>query len=125
MAKSPVWDKDTGFGGNGNENADESVGKGHCVTDGPFANLTVQYFSAKREPHCLSHGFPNGEILDQRFGNRVRPHLIELSWRSLTTIYSTPDWRLGLTMLFPTAWMEISLEKLHQMVSVFQKTNLF
>ncbi|TVY16268.1 Tyrosinase ustQ [Lachnellula arida] len=77
MAKSPVWDTETGFGGNGNENAGRSVGKGHCVTDGPFANLTVQYFSVKREPHCLSRGFLHGEILDHRFGDRVRPQLIE------------------------------------------------
>lgn len=85
MANSPVWDKGVGFGGNGNENAEESVGKGHCVTDGPFANLTVAYFSAEKAPHCLSRGFLHGEILDKRFGARVRPEALE-------TILEEPDY---------------------------------
>jgi tyrosinase len=77
MEKSPVWDAATGFGGNGNENANESVGKGHCVTEGPFANLTVKYYSAQNEPHCLSRGFLHGDILDRRFGARVHPDNVE------------------------------------------------
>ncbi|KAF4615860.1 hypothetical protein G7Y89_g15255 [Cudoniella acicularis] len=77
MAKSPIWEDEGGFGGNGNEKAEISVGKGHCVTDGPFANLTVAYFSNKNESHCLSRGFVQGELLDERFGAKVRPEALE------------------------------------------------
>lgn len=92
MAKSPVWDSETGFGGNGNENADISVGQGRCVTDGPFANLSVIYFSAERAPHCLSRGFAEGEILERRFGARVHPEALEAILREPN--YNTFNLRL-------------------------------
>jgi tyrosinase len=75
MTKSPIWGES--FGGNGDKNGKHSVGHGHCVTDGPFANLTVRYFSAEEKPHCLSRGFLHGELLNERFGARVRPDALE------------------------------------------------
>lgn len=77
MTKSPIWEQDAGFGGNGDKNGQDSVGHGHCVTDGPFANLTVRYFSVEDKPHCLSRGFLKEELLIQRFGARVRPDRLE------------------------------------------------
>lgn len=78
LAKSPIWDTKTGFGGNGNKSAETSVAYGHCVTDGPFANLKVLYFADKFEPHCLSRGFQSGERLARLFGSHVRPEALEV-----------------------------------------------
>jgi len=77
MAKSPIWDGETGFGGNGDKNGEKSVAYGHCVTDGPFANLTVQYFGTEYGAHCLSRGFIHGDRLDRVFGSKVRPEALE------------------------------------------------
>ncbi|KAI1326470.1 putative tyrosinase [Xylariaceae sp. FL0255] len=45
LTQAPVWSTTDGFGGNGNR---------HCVQDGPFAGIQVQYFEEAWEPHCLS-----------------------------------------------------------------------
>jgi tyrosinase len=68
---SPIWDPYTGFGGNGNTSIGQSVGKGNCVTDGPFSTLRPVYYNQTYNPHCLSRGFGIGndseEILIHRF----------------------------------------------------------
>ena len=70
---SPVWHHDTGFGGDGDLNAPESVRQGHCVTDGPFANLTALYWhmNAEPTPHCLSRGFQSGSALRGNVTRRI------------------------------------------------------
>lgn len=65
LTSAPVWDSETGFGGNGNFSADASIVHGHCVTDGPFAGLQVLYTDATFRPHCLSRGFESSETLEQ------------------------------------------------------------
>lgn len=67
-AKSPVFDSEFGFGGNGNPNAPEAVGSGHCVTEGPFSDLRPKYYDNIFEnpndellPRCLSRGFADGD----------------------------------------------------------------
>ena len=57
LSLSPVWSGELGFGGNGNKTARKSVGYGHCVTDGRFANLLISYFGTENRTHCLSRGF--------------------------------------------------------------------
>jgi tyrosinase len=56
-AKSPIWDPETGFGGDGNPSGNETVFSGRCVMDGPFADYTVYYSNNTVNPHCLSRGF--------------------------------------------------------------------
>jgi tyrosinase len=77
MARSPIWDSNTGFGGNGDGGSRKSVGHGHCVTDGPFANQTVLYFGAENKAHCLSRGFVHEDQLKDVFGSKVRPEALE------------------------------------------------
>ncbi|CAD6442792.1 2d33d938-1230-4a59-9b30-9b90f88d4d87 [Sclerotinia trifoliorum] len=77
MTKSPIWDSTTGFGGNGNKDSDRSVGYGHCITDGPFANRTLLYFGAEYGAHCLSRGFIHGDHLRAVFGLKVQPEALE------------------------------------------------
>ena len=57
IASSPVWNVETGFGGNGNFSVGHPVLKAHCVTEGPFAGLEVLYFENIYQPHCLLRGF--------------------------------------------------------------------
>ncbi|KAK1570066.1 uncharacterized protein LY79DRAFT_642954 [Colletotrichum navitas] len=54
--ESPIFSSVTGFGGNGNQSAPHSVGEGHCVTDGPFADWRPLYYGSNSQPHCLSRG---------------------------------------------------------------------
>ena len=66
LIRSPIWDPIHGFGSNGS--GPKSVAGGHCVQDGPFANLTTTYFEGKYHPHCLSRGFLDEETI-KRVGN--------------------------------------------------------
>lgn len=76
LTQSPVWDSDTGFGGNGNSSDEESVAFGHCVTDGPFARLIALIWGAEHKPHCLSRGFASPEIV-KRYGLKVKPEALK------------------------------------------------
>ncbi|KAI8946359.1 putative tyrosinase [Xylaria longipes] len=71
LTRAPVWDATEGFGGNGNVNLPTTVGQGHCVQDGPFAGLQVQYYNEDWNPHCLSRGFLAGELLDHFGAQRL------------------------------------------------------
>lgn len=42
------------------------MGLGHCVTDGPFANLQALYFGNQNKTHCLSRGFTDLESAKNR-----------------------------------------------------------
>ena len=76
VTKAPVWDPENGFGGNGDPDVGESIVKGHCVTDGPFAMLEVLYLKSELKPHCLSRGFESGTALAQ-LGQGLRPQVLE------------------------------------------------
>jgi tyrosinase len=54
---APVWDAETGFGGNGAIDEFQTVGNGSCVRDGPFAGYEIYYANLETNPHCLSRGF--------------------------------------------------------------------
>ncbi|OHF02032.1 hypothetical protein CORC01_02611 [Colletotrichum orchidophilum] len=77
LADSPVFSNTTGFGGNGDSSAPESVGGGHCVTDGPFYDLKLAIFGLEEDRHCLSRGFADGNVMGRLNGDKVKPAVIE------------------------------------------------
>ena len=74
--ESPVWDSETGFGGDGGVDAPRSVGEGRCVTDGPFAGLNALYSNLRYRPHCFSRGFPSEREL-ARWTQAFRPEAVK------------------------------------------------
>ena len=78
LRQAPVWDTTYGFGGNGNSSAKKSVAFGHCLTEGPFANLELLHYGStnRTHRHCLSRGFlPHEEA--QRYAALNSPEYIE------------------------------------------------
>ncbi|TGO13041.1 hypothetical protein BTUL_0078g00500 [Botrytis tulipae] len=73
---SPLWDPHTGFGGSGNTSAAVSVGRGHCVTDGPFTELRPLYYDRDIQQHCLSRAFRTGETLELAM-SKISPAAVE------------------------------------------------
>ncbi|KAK1993426.1 Di-copper centre-containing protein, partial [Colletotrichum falcatum] len=71
--ESPIFSSVTGFGGNGDPSAPLGVGEGHCVTDGPFADLRPLYYRSHIQPHCLSRGFTDFP------GTNVTPEVVQNS----------------------------------------------
>ncbi|KAK7943942.1 uncharacterized protein PG986_013055 [Apiospora aurea] len=62
VTKAPVWDTETGFGGNGDPAIDpmtESSNK-KCLVDGPLAGLEVAYTMKGYHPHCLTRNWNSG-----------------------------------------------------------------
>jgi hypothetical protein len=53
---SPIFDPETGFGGDGDPNGPMHDGT-HCVTDLPFKNMTPQWLGERYDPHCLTRWF--------------------------------------------------------------------
>lgn len=79
LEQSPVFDPDTGFGGDGEVGGVTTVGRsGRCIVDGPFAGVTADYYDVKYDPHCLSRGFRdlNGD-LGHIDGRDITPDSIE------------------------------------------------
>jgi tyrosinase len=83
-AQSPIWDPETGFGGNGDLNGTETVFSGRCVKDGPFADYTVHYSNNTIKPHCLSRGFGCMEDSGRFDGTFLSPRLVEISHHKTT-----------------------------------------
>ena len=74
---STIWDPYTGFGGNGNTSTGKSVGKGNCVTDGPFSTLRPVYYNQSYNSHCLSRGFGIGNDSEEILSHKFDPVAIE------------------------------------------------
>lgn len=79
MQESPIWDPNTGFGGNGSASkyipgfepaltcnsrlAKSSLFSGTgCVTDGPFANLTIRISSHNKTDYCLTRELTQSDL---------------------------------------------------------------
>ena len=86
-----MWDNALGFGGNGNASFGDSIVKGHCVVDGPFAMLEVPYLDETLDPHCLSRGFQSGASL-VNLSQKIRPQALE----SLFRLSDYENFNLGL-----------------------------
>ena len=71
---APVWDVDSGLGGDGT--GPESVGNGRCVTAGPFSDIEMSFYDGEFQPHCLSRGFPPEKELKE-LGQLIRPEAID------------------------------------------------
>jgi tyrosinase len=80
LASAPVFDVETGFGGDGETDGEITVGKtGRCVRDGPFSDIVADYYDVKYQPHCLSRGFrdDNGYLGVIGNGKTISPASIE------------------------------------------------
>jgi tyrosinase len=77
LRDSPVFSNITGFGGDGNMEGPESVGDGHGVTDGPFADLILPFYNSDDHDHCLSRAFADGKTRGTLPGDQVRPAVVE------------------------------------------------
>jgi tyrosinase len=62
-----------------------TVGHGHCVQDGPFSDLQVQYYNKDWKPHCLSRGFLTGDLLNY-FGTQ------RLQGGTIAAVLEEPDY---------------------------------
>ena len=82
MTESPIWDSETGFGGNGNATGATTVGSGYCVVDGPFANLKALIYGVEENIHCLSRGFRTGDEFQRLCRHGIRPGAVEELLRS-------------------------------------------
>ncbi|KAI9167905.1 Tyrosinase ustQ [Paramyrothecium foliicola] len=62
VPNSPIWNAETGFGGNGSPDRVEEGGsqRRQCVDDGPFKNVRPAYFGSGKEDHCLSRTWNAG-----------------------------------------------------------------
>jgi tyrosinase len=87
LEKSPVFDAETGFGGDGEVGGEITVSRtGRCVIDGPFAGVVAEFYDVKHHPHCLSRGFRDLEgNLGHIYGDDIRPESIE-------EVLSLPDY---------------------------------
>ena len=79
---APIWDPESGFGGNGNSSIGKAVFKGYCVTDGPFAGLQIPYFEHIYQPHCLLRGFDE----------HLSKYRSDLSPEALDSLLLAPDY---------------------------------
>lgn len=74
-----MWDSSTGFGGNGNPDKQQMIGRWNydCVIDGPFRDLRPAYFKGEYLPHCLTRTFNDGtEEVGRMFGDSYSPDTI-------------------------------------------------
>lgn len=74
ITQSCIWDSEEGFGGDGT--GAKGVGKGHCVVNGPFANMTLFYYDTTEREHCFARGFLQGEE-KERITSKLRPELLQ------------------------------------------------
>ena len=77
---APVWSAQSGFGGDGDNAGELTVGEGRCVVDGPFAGLEAAYYDDRYRPHCLSRGFSKGSELAE-LAELVKPEAIDAVMR--------------------------------------------
>ena len=85
LSASPIWNNQTGFGGNGDLSGAITLYEGHCVVDGPFANTMRHWlyqqmgeneWTLLASPHCLSRGFVTTKHVDD-LHSRISPEQIE------------------------------------------------
>lgn len=83
LSSSSIFSPTTGFGSDGtpsplSPSSVPSVGEGHCVQDGPFADLRPIIYNHTYVTHCLSRGFndPKRNITGQIPGEQYRPEAI-------------------------------------------------
>ena len=84
LAASPIWDDNTGFGGDGDLTGGWELFSGGCVSTGPFANES-RHWHAKfngegldilESPHCLTRGFSKGDDKES-YQRRITAEVIE------------------------------------------------
>ena len=81
LAKSSIWDSETGFGGDGDPNQPLTVGGGRCVIDGPFSGLRPIKYNHTYVQHCLSRGFRDEIAAGKLPGEPFRPEAVGRTMR--------------------------------------------
>ncbi|KAH7032603.1 uncharacterized protein B0I36DRAFT_241275 [Microdochium trichocladiopsis] len=78
MPVSPIWDAETGFGGNGVLTGNQTRGFSRCVMDGPFANTTYtlgpgwpNINDVVNEEHCFAREWNGGLGRDPATGEQI------------------------------------------------------
>lgn len=69
-SKAPVWDAETGFGGNGSPQRQIMIDgrPRECINDGPLRDIQFSYYGGRNVPHCLMRQFNNGsDIIGDMF----------------------------------------------------------
>jgi tyrosinase len=95
VTKAPVWDTETGFGGNGDPAIDPITGnsKEKCVVDGPLKDLELAYTMNGYEPHCLTRNWNSGVAFP---GNMLAEHYTKEVIDNTTTLNTYPEFRYQL-----------------------------
>ena len=94
LEHSPVFDAETGFGGDGEVGGAITVSRtGRCVVDGPFAGIEIDYYDVKYQPHCLSRGFRD---LEGDLGH-IDGH--DITSESIEEVLSLPDYERFVTLM--------------------------
>lgn len=107
MPHSPLFDADTGFGGNGRRTGSADAGFRHCVTDGPFANTTLtigmgwpDVNQAGDRPHCFTRDFNGGLGVDDNGDQIIGDMQVSAySSRVMDTIYGFESFKDMANML--------------------------
>ncbi|KAK3348480.1 hypothetical protein B0H65DRAFT_572414 [Neurospora tetraspora] len=92
LSSSSIFSPTTGFGSDGSPSSPSShtssgltsVGDGHCVLDGPFADLRPIIYNHTYVTHCLSRGFndPKRNVTGQISGEQFKPEAIGMILRT-------------------------------------------
>ncbi|KAF2095406.1 Di-copper centre-containing protein [Rhizodiscina lignyota] len=76
-ANSPIFDPDTGLGGDGIAGGAVTPSFGHCLHDGPFAHFRALYVNSRYAPHCLARGFGDANQQGRFSGSPYRPQAMK------------------------------------------------
>jgi tyrosinase len=78
-SSSPIWDSESGFGGDGNVTGLFIINEGRCLVNGPFMDMRPLYDNFTANPHCISRGFKNVETGEAGLlsGHQLRPEAME------------------------------------------------
>ncbi|KAK1570098.1 uncharacterized protein LY79DRAFT_707593 [Colletotrichum navitas] len=94
VTKSPIWDANTGFGGNGDSAIDSREGSvKKCLVDGPFAGPQVAWTTEGHNPHCLARNWNNGTSYP---GNMFSDNYDNKTIADIAALDNYPDFRYRL-----------------------------
>jgi tyrosinase len=84
LSRSPIFDPDHGFGGDGISGQPITSANGTCVGDGPFSSYHGLYVNSDYAPHCLSRTFGENFFVEDPADSPFRPEVVD-------ELLATPD----------------------------------